>query len=77
MKVFDLDTAAAVIVATGHRPKIKRREADGRMTFSFPDDPTVTEAVAQYATDQLLLSSRQLLLTRGDLYRQIKREGRS
>lgn len=74
MKVFDLDTAAAVIAATGQRPVIKSRHEAGRMTFSFPDDAAVTEAVAKYATDQLQLPARQLLLIRGDLYKQIRRK---
>ncbi len=74
MKIFDLDMAAAVIAATGQRPVIKSRQEAGRMSFSFPDDAAVTEAVARYATDQLQLPARQLLLIRGDLYKQIRRK---
>jgi len=73
MKIFDLDTAAAVIAATGQRPVLKGREDGGRMGFTFPDDATVTDAVARYVTDQLLLNAKHLLQVRGDLYKQIRR----
>jgi hypothetical protein len=73
MKVFELDMAAAVIAATGLRPAIRSRQEAGRVSFTFPDDAAVTDAVARYATNQLMLSARQLLLIRGDLYKQIRR----
>lgn len=73
MKIFDLDTAAAVIAATGLRPTVKGREDGGKMGFVFPDEAVVTDAISRYVTDELVLPARQLLQTRGDLYKQIRR----
>lgn len=73
MKIFDLDTAAAVIAATGQRPVLKSRENSGRVRFTFLDDQPITDAVACYVTDQLLLNAEHLLQVRGDLYKQVRR----
>lgn len=75
IEIKELNAAAAITAKTGQDSVLNER-GEGLSGFLFPNCPDVTEAVALYFTDSLILPARQLLRVRGDLYRRLRNRGR-